>query len=295
MMLPKPSPVTKLLIIGRGSIGKKHERNAQALGVQYATVDPDPEQEADYPSLEEALDSCGDGAFSHALVASPVQYHYLTLLQLLDSDVPSILVEKPLVLPEELEAMRRLSVKPIKQSVFVGFNWRFNSGVQHLKQKIQDGDMGSLHVAQLWAREWLPRYGGHVVLESGSHILDTARYLLGNLTVVGAHVSQHGVLGEADEAGSFLLESETGVHVSVHVNFIHSGTYDYTINVQGKAGSATCEPDRFESMHLRELEAFFQGNSSMLATLDDGVKNMELLETILAPQDGAVAYATSFS
>lgn len=284
-------PKTKFLIIGRGSIGKKHERNAQELGAQTVTVDPNPEQEADFQTLEQAMVSCGEHVFSHALVASPVQFHYQTLWKLLDYEVPSILIEKPLVLPEELESVRALSDKNLNQSVFVGFNWRFNSSVQHLKQEIQRGGMGSIHVAQLWAREWLPRYEGHVVLESGSHILDTARYLLGDLKVVGAHVSHHGMLGDADEAGSFLLVSETGVHVAVHVNFIHSGTYDYTINIQGEAGSATCEPDRFEPMHLRELEAFFQGNSSMLATLEDGVKNMELLETILAPQGGALAYA----
>ncbi len=285
------APAIKLLLVGRGSIGKKHEGNAQVLGAHIVTVDPDPEQEADFCSVEQAMASCGENSFSHALVASPVQFHYLTLLQLLDYGVPSILMEKPLVLPEELESVRAVSAKNPNQSVFVGFNWRFNSAVQRLKREITSGGMGPIHVVQLWAREWLPRYEGHVVLESGSHILDTARYLLGDLKVVGSHVSHHGMVGEADEAGSFLLESEAGAHVSVHVNFIHTGTYDYTINVQGETGSATCEPDRFEPMHLRELEAFFQGHSTRLATLDDGVKNMELLEAILVPQGGALAYA----
>lgn len=284
------TPETKLLILGRGSIGRKHERNAKELGAQTVTVDPSPEQEADFQTLEQAMASCGGQAFSHALVASPVQFHYHTLWKLLDYDVPSILVEKPLALPEQLESVRALLDKNLNQSVFVGFNWRFNSAVQHLKQEIQRGGMGSIQVAQLWAREWLPRYEGHVVLESGSHILDTARYLLGDLQVVGAHVSRHGMLGDADEAGSFLLESQAGIHVSVHVNFIHSGTYDYTINIQGETGSATCEPDRFEPMHLLELEAFFQGQAHLLATLEDGVRNMELLEAILAPQDGELAH-----
>jgi len=281
----------KLLLIGRGSIGKKHEQNAQALGAQIVTVDPDPEQKADFHTVEQAMASCGEGHFSHALVASPVQFHYATLLQLLDYGLPAILMEKPLVLPEELDRVRNLSTQLENQSVFVGFNWRFNSSVQHLKEEISRAAIGSVQVAQLWAREWLPRYHGHVVLESGSHILDTARYLLGDMNVTGAHVSQHGMLGDADEAGSFLLKSDTGAHVSVHVNFIHSGSYDYTINVQGRAESVTCQPDRFEPMHLRELEAFFQGNSSVLATLDDGVRNMELLESILAPGNGALAYA----
>jgi len=281
----------KLLLIGRGSIGRKHEQNAHVLGTRIVTVDPDPKQEADFHTVERAMASCGEGYFSHALVASPVQCHYATLLRLLDYRVPAILVEKPLVLPEELELVRALSLSSSGQSVFVGFNWRFNSSVQHLKQEIVRGAIGSIHVAQLWAREWLPRYHGHVVLESGSHILDTARYLLGNMRVVGAHVSHHGMLGDADEAGSFLLESESGAHVSVHVNFIHSGSYNYTINLQGETESVTCQPDRFEPMHLRELEAFFQGNPTVLATLEDGVNNMELLEGILVPGREAMAHA----
>lgn len=281
----------KFLLIGRGSIGRKHERNAAFLGARIVTVDPDPKQEADFHTVEQAMASCGEDFFSHALVASPVQCHYATLRQLLEYRVPAILVEKPLVLPEELALVRALSSHSSHQSVFVGFNWRFNSAVQHLKQEIGRGAIGPIHVMQLWAREWLPRYHGHVVLESGSHILDTAQYLLGNMRVVGAHVSHHGMLGDADEAGSFLLESECGAHVSVHVNFIHSGSYDYTINIQGEIESVSCQPDRFEPMHLRELEAFFQGNPTVLATLDDGVKNMELLEGILVPGNGAMAHA----
>ncbi len=291
MTCPYSASDSTLLLIGRGSIGRKHEQNAHVLGARIVTVDPDPKQEADFHTVQQAIAAWGEGAFSHALVASPVQCHYETLVQLLEHGVPAILVEKPLVLPEELERVRALSSTVSRQSVFVGFNWRFNDAVQQLKRTRSCGALGSIQVAQLWAREWLPRYHGHVVLESGSHILDTARYVLGEMNLVGAHVSRHGMFGEADEAGSFLLESEEGAHVSVHVNFIHSGAYDYTINVQGAVESVTCHPDRFEPMHLRELEAFLQGSSSALATLEDGVKNMELLEAILVSGGGTLAHA----
>ena len=63
----------KFLLIGRGSIGRKHERNAAFLGARIVTVDPDPKQEADFHTVEQAMASCGEDFFSHALVASPVQ------------------------------------------------------------------------------------------------------------------------------------------------------------------------------------------------------------------------------
>jgi len=101
MVSSERSDIPKLLIIGRGSIGRKHETNAQGLGVPIVTVDPNPEQEADFVSVEQALAFYDKGYFSHALVASPVDQHYVTLLQLLEEGIPAILVEKPIGLPEQ--------------------------------------------------------------------------------------------------------------------------------------------------------------------------------------------------
>ena len=134
--------------------------------------------------------------------------HLSVLRELLDAGIPSILVEKPLVLPEELPAIKALASSLNSQTVFVGFNWRFNSSVFSLKQQIIEGRIGQIRVAQFWAREWLPRYQGNVVLESGSHIIDTARYVLGDLRLVGSHLSHFGILGETDEAGTLLFSKK---------------------------------------------------------------------------------------
>ena len=266
-----------LLVVGRGSIGKKHELNARALGAKVITVDPVPTLEADYRTIGEAISAHGPGYFSHALIASPVASHFSVLQELLHADLPSVLVEKPLVLPEELQAAKGLASSLTFQTVVVGFNWRFNSAVQSLKRQITEGRIGLIRVAQLWAREWLPRYRGNVVLESGSHIVDTARFVLGDLKFVGSHVTHFGMLGDTDEAATLLFEGENGMHVSTHVNFVNPATYDYTIQIQGDRDTLIVTPDRFEPMHELELRAFLGNVPERLATLDDGILNMELI------------------
>ena len=270
-----------LLIVGRGSIGKKHELNARSLGTNVVTVDPVPEAEADYLTIAEAIAAHHPKYFSHALIASPVGTHLSTLLELLQADVPFILVEKPLVLPEELQTVKTLASSLTTQTVVIGFNWRFNSVVQSLKQQIIEGRIGQIRVAQLWAREWLTRYQGNVVLESGSHIIDTARYVLGDLRFVGSHVTTFGILGETDEAATVLFEGENGMHVSTHVNFINPASYDYSILVQGDKDTVIVTPDRFEPMHEHELRAFLRKDTERLATIEDGIGNLELIGAAL--------------
>ncbi|RMH08883.1 MAG: gfo/Idh/MocA family oxidoreductase [Nitrospirae bacterium] len=277
----RPHGEKRVLVIGRGSIGQKHERNAHALGATVVTVDPDPDRNANFLTLDQALSAFPPDFFTHAVVACPVAHHLSTLVELLDFGVPAILVEKPLARLDEYQRAANLLTGILPHRVFMGFNWRFNSAVQHLKQHLVDGTLGRIHVAQLWAREWLPRYQGHVVLESGSHILDTARFLLGDLRVVGSYVTNHGVLSTTDEAASFLLASEHGCHVSIHVNFINPASYDYTILVQGDRGTLCLHPYRDEPMHRLELDAFFRGDTERLASLEDGLKNLALLHAIM--------------
>jgi len=277
-----------LLIVGRGSIGKKHELNARTLGANVVTVDPAPAVEADYLTLAEVFSTHRPDHLSHALIASPVGTHLSVLRDLLHAGVPSILVEKPLVLPEELPAVKALASSLSSQTVVVGFNWRFNSAVQSLKQQIAEGRFGQIRVAQLCAREWLPRYQGHVVLESGSHIVDTARYVLGDLTFVGSHLTHFGIFGDSDEAATLLFEGEQGMHVSTHVNFINPASYDYSILIQGDKDTLLVTPDRFEPMHEDELRAFLVNDFQRIATIEDGMCNMELIGAALhCPQEPA--------
>lgn len=275
-------PENNLLILGYGSIGKKHAANASQLGVRTVTVDPDSASGAGFTALGEALLANSPGFFSHALIASPAAWHLSSLEEVLASGISQVLVEKPLCLPQELSRMRELSGRLNgNQKVYVGFNWRFNSAVRRLREAVSADALGKVQIAQLYAREWLPKYGGNVLLESGSHILDTARYLLGDLRLAGAQLLRQGQLGESDESVSILLSNQQRADIYVHVNFINKDAYDYRILLQGSRATQECRPDRRENMHLLELEAFLNAPSGVLAGLEDGIRNLELIHEIV--------------
>ena len=81
----------KLLIIGCGSIGSRHARNARSLGYEVVLVDPDPTR-GQYLTYEEALQKEPVDA---AVVASPSNLHIAAAEYLVERSVP-ILMEKPL-------------------------------------------------------------------------------------------------------------------------------------------------------------------------------------------------------
>ena len=266
---------TRLLILGHGSIGKKHAANAKKLKAEVVTVDPSPEAGADFNSLADAF---GKKAFSHAVIATPAQLHLSGLKEILKRGTRRVLLEKPLCLPEE--SARAEAVQDAlgpDQKIVMGFNWRFNSAVQELKRALDSGSLGRVQMAQLYAREWLPKYGGRVLLESGSHILDTARYLLGDIRVAASRLTAYGELGDSDESASLLLTGPEKSDIYVHVNFVNKDDYDYRILVQGSKSTRECRPDRTEPMHLREMEAFLSDDDENLATFDDGLSNLKIL------------------
>lgn len=268
-----------LLVLGRGSIGRKHLDNAAALGAEAVSVDPNPDSGAEFRDLEAALR--GGRRFSHALVATPPAAHLAGLRRLLQTDVPNILLEKPLCTPEQAAEARGLPKRLLSgRRISMGFNWRFNSAVRQLRAELSSGALGTVQTALFYAREWLPKYGGNVVLESGSHILDTARHLLGDLRVEGAILGYHGLLGDADESASVVLRTADGAGIGVHVNFINKDAYDYRILIQGSLATREYRPDRTEPMHLQELKAFLGGEMESLATWDDGLSNLELIADV---------------
>ncbi len=101
------------------------------------------------------------------------------------------------------------------------------------------------------------------------------------MRLVGSHLSRFGILGSSDEAATLLFEGENGIHVSTHVNFVNSDSYDYTIIIQGDKGTLVITPDRTESMHEQELLAYLCHGGETLATIEDGICNMELIGAAL--------------
>ena len=119
--------MTNVLIIGYGSIGKKHERSVKGLGLNVSIFSRRKKLKKNYNSLEEALNIVHP---SYAIIANETSEHLKTLKLLINFNVKKILVEKPL-----FSKPTNIIIKNSK--VFVGYNLRFHPLLIELASQIR--------------------------------------------------------------------------------------------------------------------------------------------------------------
>ena len=156
-----------------------------------------------------------------------------------------------------VEAVRRAKVKNL-----CGFNYRFIPAVRLARHLIQKGVLGTLYsfngkYLQEWGHNpktpvedvWYTRgKGTGVMLGIGSHLLDVARYLVGEVTTVMGKVKTHntkrpnkaGKLEDApaDELDAGIVEFENGCVGILEASAISTGRKNYmSWEISGSRGS----------------------------------------------------------
>lgn len=233
----------RILIIGTGSIGRRHIRNLQTL-IEY------PEfillrDDARLDDFSAELGAIVVGTFDAAIalhpdlavIATPSMRHLEALQALLPAQIPCY-VEKPVITTDaqaaELEQLlASLSVHP---ATLVGCNLRHLPSLQRVRTLLQTGAIGrpvraSLQVGQ-WLPDWRPEQdyrqsysadparGGGVALDL-VHELDAARWLFGEFDQVCAVGGRYSRLeiGSEDSA-AIILGRATGPAVAVGLDYV---------------------------------------------------------------------------
>lgn len=172
----------RVAILGLGIQGRK--RLAIAGADVVATVDP-VATDAQYRSIEAvSLDR-----FDAALVCTPNAMK-LELLRYLLSRGKHVLVEKPLLIPEEsLQELRRLA-RQTGAACYTAYNHRFEPNLVRLKEALDNDAIGSVYLVRGFygngtARDvkqsaWRDQELG-VVSDLGSHLLDMVLFLFGRI------------------------------------------------------------------------------------------------------------------
>lgn len=232
----------KFLIVGLGSIGRRHFRNLLALGERdivllrsgKATL-PDDEL-AGFPvehDLNVALERHRPDA---VIVSTPTALH-------LDVAVPAaeagaaILLEKPV--SDRLEGLDALRAAARKNGgrILVGFQFRYHPTLNKARELIASGALGQVLTVHAHWGEYLPQWhpwedyrqsyaaradlGGGVV-RTLTHPLDYLRYLLGEIQDVKAfcgHLSPLALDGVEDVA-EIALRFERGPLGGLHLNYV---------------------------------------------------------------------------
>jgi predicted dehydrogenase len=230
--------IERLLVVGHGSIGKRHLRIARSLLPQadirvmrHEPCETTPEHaNGCMSSIEGAL------AFSPqaAVISNPATLHMRVAQPLARSGV-HLLIEKPLAdaarsVPDLLAICRRRGTV-----LMTAYNLRFSPSLQRFREEIQAGRVGKIVSVRCEIGQYLPTWrpgadyrkgvsasralGGGALLEL-SHEIDYLRWIFGDIAVVNAVLSRqssleidvedtaHLVLGFAsDSAGRRLLAS----------------------------------------------------------------------------------------
>ena len=285
------------LIVGYGSIGKRHARLLSPLVERLAVVTSQPTGELPhYQTLAEALAGKHPG---YVVLCSPTHLHGQQLSALKQAGFQGmVLVEKPIVSnPEEVEAHYPFTV-------FVGYNLRFHPVITALAPLLKGEKVLSVHayVGQHLA-QWRPdrdvraTYSAHAsqgggVLRDLSHELDLLAHLFGELKLHAALVDRVGdVTVDSEDVAGLLLRAAHGPLITLQMNYLDPTpcrqlrivTQNHSIFVDLVRGEITCDgavqavtftaDDSYRAMH----QAALAGETTHLCTLTEGVHIVQLI------------------
>ena len=235
-------PPLRFLIIGCGSIGKRHISNLIALNagkIVAFDVRADRRREVESQLSVEAVDNLEDAwgqGPDVALITTPTSLHVPLALQAAEHGC-HLFIEKPL--SDRLDNGLDQLLAVVQQQglvTLVGCNMRFHPGPALVKELLEQGAIGRVLFARVFGGSYLPdwhpwedyRYsysanasmGGGCVLD-GIHEIDLTRWYVGEVKMVAAMVSQiSGLELDAEDVASIILQHVGGQHSEVHLDYV---------------------------------------------------------------------------
>lgn len=295
-----------VLIIGYGSIGKRHEEALISLNM-INKIDLVSNQiipnKVSYTCLEE-VDNIED--YDYFVIASETVKHF-DQLEYLESIVSgkTILCEKPLF-------ENFIDLKIIKNKVFVGYVLRFHPLLQKLKELLVNEKIFNVNIncgqyLPLWRSgvDYRKSYssrkskGGGVLLDL-SHEIDYAQWLFGELIELKSYQLKVSDLEiDTDDIVIFMGKTSKNIIFNISIDYISKinhrkimvNTSDFTydldlisnnLTVKNKLGEENkieCNPlernDMFRDMH----QSIFS-DQNYLCSYEDGINVMKSIQVI---------------
>ena len=247
----------RFLVVGCGSIGKRHIGNLKKLGVEdIIAVDVredrrgEVEKRFGMPTFVDLASALNENV-QVALICTPTHLHLQHALMAARAGC-HLFIEKPISdtlkgideLLEEVERRRLVTL--------VGCNFRFHPGLRHVKALLDEGAIGRVVSARAQFGQYLPDWhpwqdyrqgysaqralGGGVVLDR-VHEIDYMRWLLGDITEVYAmmgHLSHLEI--DTEDTVDMLLRFASGAFGSIHLDYVRR-TYDCSLEIVGEEGT----------------------------------------------------------
>jgi len=288
------------LVIGHGSIGRRHAEVLDGLGFAVSVVSRRGAV-ADRESFHSVTAALAARQFDYVVVANETGAHEAALAELSRAGHSGlVLVEKPL-----MAATRPLQAGRFERAG-VGYNLRFHPVVAALREALagRHVEMASFYVGQ-WLGDWRPgreaaqtysasKAAGGGALRDLSHELDLAIWLLGPWHRVAALGGRLGhVTVDADDAWSILLSCARCPVVTVQLNCLdrqprrtitlHGGGETWHADLI--AGTLTHNEMR-RAFEVERNDTFARLHRAMIAsgeevcTFDEGLQVVALIEAV---------------
>ena len=230
----------KVLVVGCGSIGRRHLGNLRALGIaDIIACDLDSDRASKVSeqygipvslSLVEALQQGPDAAL---ICTHPA--NHLKAAQAAAEAGCHLFIEKPI--SHSLEGLHGFIREVEARSLVtcVGYNWRFHPSFQRLKQLIDEGSIGTVLCARVNCGQYLPDWhpwedyrqgysakrllGGGVLLDS--HEFDYVTWFLGEVervSCIARTISRLEI--DTEDTADVVLEFQSGAQASLHLDYL---------------------------------------------------------------------------
>lgn len=296
--------MNSILILGAGSIGKRHLRNLLGLGFapeRIAVVEPREDRRREVFDLgvpranvfSDRDAALRDRSYAGAIVATPTALHYGDAVAVARANA-HLMIEKPLGI--DLDGYETLKAEVDRRGLFafVAYCYRFHAGAQRMASLLRDGLIGEPYHARAEMCSYLPAWhpyedyrdfymakkalGGGTLLDQ-SHLFDLTRMFLGEIRgLYGISTKVSGLEIETDDFGEVVLEMESGIYVSLHMDLFSQPRREYyhvmgargtlqwdiypnTVTYSGQEGVREvfdCGSDK-NAMYVEELRFFWRG------------------------------------
>lgn len=248
-----------LLILGAGSVGKRHLRNFSSLRCLVSAIDPRPARLAEaahivplvhsFSNLETAFSQASQ--FSGVVVCSPTKYHVEQAIAAVEMRLP-VFLEKPVSSDAESAARLVEAVERARVPLLLGYTYRWWPPLRELKARLEQGVIGKMRhvrcVMSAHLADWHPwekyqdffmaskEMGGGALLDE-SHFIDLMLWFFGVPGEVFAKVEHLSSLEiETDDNVDAWMHYPARMRVSMHLD-LYGRPHERSITVTGEEGT----------------------------------------------------------
>jgi predicted dehydrogenase len=315
----------RALVVGLGSIGRRHARNWAALGLGPLSVCRRPGSRQTEPLGVEArefvdLDTALDEQPDVVLVTNPTSMHVETACRAVQAGA-HVLVEKPIGHSLHSVADLLSQAERNRRQLMVAYNLRFHPGLLRARELVKQGAIGNVVSARAEVGEYLPDWhpwedyrdgysarrdlGGGAVL-TFSHELDSLCWIFGapsRVTAMATHASLLEI--DTEDVAELILQFTRGPLASVHVDFARRPPRR-SLEIVGENGTLRWEFDEGRVLHytpatrqwrVEETDRRFERNDMYLAELRHFVSCVrgEIDRPLIDGQQGAAVLAIALA